>query len=381
MFLPELESADNREPLIVLGKDVNTQKPVSYPLTVEGNPNIAVVGLSGYGKTNCLSVIADRAYDHGVLPICISSGQDMDNQLKSKFKDVRFIDPYSLGYNPLQVIDRQSPRAYLDVAGNFRDSLRAIYPSLGDLQLKLFRDAVINSYKEKGWADPNADLTKLEEPEFKRVFELLKINGKRNHIVQKLLVRLEELNDYGLFDVKKTSLSLLDSTLPVVIRLHVTQNECLRKALLYIVLNGLFNDMCRRGRQGKINHIILIDEVHRVAGMQLIVNIAREGRKFGCALAVASQSAKDFDASNASNASLLSLIPNYLVLKLNNKDASVLVRNVTTKGEQQKLIDKIMNLKKYQAMLCVDGDWSSSPTALHSIEIKADESQLKFGWM
>lgn len=35
---------------------------------------------------------------------------------------VRFIDFHGLGFNPLQVLDRRSPMAHLDVAGAMRDN-------------------------------------------------------------------------------------------------------------------------------------------------------------------------------------------------------------------------------------------------------------------
>lgn len=52
--------------------------------------------------------------------------------------------------------------------------------------------------------------------------------------------------------------------------------------------------------------------------------MAKECRKHGIKLVLASQEAKDFHVS------LFSAIANYLVLKLTDQDARALVRNVST---------------------------------------------------
>ena len=58
--------------------------------------------------------------------------------------------------------------------------------------------------------------------------------------------------------------------------------------------------------------------------MKLIPTMAKECRKYGISLVVASQEARDFDMS------LFSAVANYLVLRLTEADAKALVRNVAT---------------------------------------------------
>ena len=79
---------------------------------------------------------------------------------------MRFIDFDGLGFNPLQVIDRNSRMAYLDVAGALRDIFVAIYPELGDIQGERIRKAIKDSFIERGWDDPKRDLAELLEPSF-----------------------------------------------------------------------------------------------------------------------------------------------------------------------------------------------------------------------
>ena len=69
------------------------------------------------GETTCLLNLCRQMLEANVRPIVFSYHQDIDEKLQDIVGDVRFIDFKGLGFNPLQVIDRQSPMAYLDVAG------------------------------------------------------------------------------------------------------------------------------------------------------------------------------------------------------------------------------------------------------------------------
>ena len=128
-----------------------------------------------------------------------------------------------LGFNPLRVIDRQSRVAYLDVAGAIRDIFVAIYPELGDIQGERIRGAIKDSFKEQGWDDPSADMEKLAEPAFGRFVAILRADPKPDRGLRTLLARLEELDDYGFFDVTESHESLWDSAQPIVIRIHTTR--------------------------------------------------------------------------------------------------------------------------------------------------------------
>jgi DNA helicase HerA-like ATPase len=77
--------------------------------------------------------------------------------------------------------------------------------------------------------------------------------------------------------------------------------------------------------------------------------MAKECRKFGISLIVASQEAKDF------NISLFSAIANYLVLRLTETDAKALVRNVASSQQERVLIDKIKQMDRFRALYFCEG--------------------------
>jgi DNA phosphorothioation-dependent restriction protein DptH len=336
-------------PSVCLGRDTLTGTEVRWSLTVRGNPHLLVAGLPGMGKTTCLLNLCKQMLTKGICPIVFSYHQEIDERLKRLVESVRFIDFHGLGFNPLQVRDRKSRMAYLDVAGTLRDIFATIFPEIGDVQAERIRKAIKDSFVETGWNQPNAALISLNEPEFKRFRELLRDDPKPDRGLRTLLGRLEELADYGFFDIGESRESLWDSSQPIVIRIHTTQNDNLQKAFASLVFYGLYKDMFRRGIQDRITHAVLFDEAHRAAGLALIPTMAKECRKYGVSLVVASQEARDF------NISLFSAIANYLVLRLTDVDAKALVRNVASSQQERALIDKIKQMDRFKALYFCEG--------------------------
>jgi DNA helicase HerA-like ATPase len=77
--------------------------------------------------------------------------------------------------------------------------------------------------------------------------------------------------------------------------------------------------------------------------------MAKECRKYGISLVVASQEARDF------NPSLFSAIANYLILRLTEADAKELVRNVATAQQERALIDKIKQMDRFRGLFVGEG--------------------------
>ena len=323
--LPTGETAPDRNPTadvptpvpaIALGADTLTGADVQWSLPIKGNPHLLIAGLPGMGKTTCLLNLCRQMVTAGVHPIVFSYHQDIDERLVDLVTSVRFVDFDGLGFNPLTVTNPESARAYLDVAGSLRDIFAAIYPELGDLQCESIRRAIKESFSETGWTGSEAG---AREPEFSRFVEILRAEPKPDRGLRTLLARLTELDDYGFFDIGEARESLWTSDRPTVVRIHTTQNDALQRAFASLVFYGLYKDMFRRGIQERITHALIFDEAHRAAGLKLIPTMAKECRKYGISLVLASQEARDFDAS------LFSTVANYLVLRLTEADAKALV--------------------------------------------------------
>jgi DNA phosphorothioation-dependent restriction protein DptH len=317
-----------------------------WPVTVKGNPHLMIAGLPGMGKTTLLLNLCRQMLQRGICPIVFSYHEDIDAKLSEAVGGLRFVDFDGLGFNPLQVLDRSNRMAYLDVAGSIRDIFMAIFPELGDIQGERIRQAIKDSFVELGWGSATDDVTQLAEPRFDRWVQILRAAPKLDKGLQTLLARLSELEDYGFFRPAVTPLSLWDSSAPVVVRIHGTQNEHLQKAFSSLIFYGLYKDMFRRGLQDRITHAVVFDEAHRAARLQLIPTMAKECRKYGISLVLASQEAKDFHSS------LFSAVANYLILRLTDADARALARNVTSSDQEKLFADRIKQLPRFRAFYC-----------------------------
>ena len=347
--------AEGAKPAVCLGTDILTNIEVNWPLSVRGNPYLLIAGLPGMGKTTCLVNLCKQLVAVNIRPIVFSYHQDIDERLEESLGAVRLIGFDGLGFNPLQVIDRESRMAHLDVAGAMRDIFTAIYPELGDIQADRVRRSIKKSFQEAGWGSD----TIAPEPAFGRFLEILHDEPKPDRGLRTLLARLDELDDYGFFNTKAESQSSLwQEKLPTVIRIHTTQNENLQRAFAYLVFYGLYKDMFRRGIQERITHALVFDEAHRAARLKLIPTMAKECRKYGISLVLASQEARDFDTS------VFSAIANYLVLRSTDTDAKFLVRNVSNSRQERALIDKIKQMDRFKALYFGEGKSRPSQIAL-----------------
>ena len=158
---------------------------------------------------------------------------------------------------------------------------------------------------------------------------------------------------------------------PIVIRIHTTQNDNLQRAFASLVFYSLYKDMFRRGIHDRITHALIFDEAHRAAGLKLIPTMAKECRKYGISLVLASQEAKDF------NVSVFSAIANYLVLRLTEVDAKFLVRNVASSQHERVLIDKIKQMETVQGDVFLRR--KKKPLSALFIAIPVSANQLMHG--
>ena len=355
--LDELKSDEvHTVPAIRLGTDKFTNGSVDWQLRMSGNPHLLIAGLPGMGKTTCLVNICKQMVETNVLPVIFSYHQDIDERLAETIGDIRFVDFDGLGFNPLQVVDRASKMAHLDIAGAMRDIFHAIFPELGDIQMDRIRKAVKESFEEVGWPSENE---RTKDPEFKRFVEILHADENPDRGLRTLLARFGELDDYGFFNAGDDSQgSLWAGENPIVVRIHTTQNENLQRAFAYLVFYGLYKDMFRRGIQSRITHALILDEAHRAARLKLIPSMAKECRKYGISLVLASQEARDFDVS------VFSAIANYLVLRSTDSDAKFLVRNVSNSKHERALIDKIKQMDRFNALCFREGKTRPSHIAL-----------------
>lgn len=340
---PELQPTSSV--VVTLGTTVSAETPVEWKVAIDGNPHMLIAGLPGMGKTTCLINICEQLTRGNVTPIIFSYHDDIETKLAKRLGNLQFVDiDRGLGFNPLQIVT-PNVHAWLDNIGKLRDIFAAIYPDLGDIQLNDIREAIKRSYVDVGYGSVEA-AESLPTPQFKRFYEILRSKTKPN---TGIIARLEELSDYGFFDNSTDRASILEINEPVIIRLHTTQNEVLQNAMASFVLLNIYQNMLLRGSQPGLTHAVVFDEAHRAGKLKLVPTMAKESRKFGISMIVASQEAKDF------NDSLYAAIANYLVLRVTEADAKALAKNVVQSAEASSIAGRLKTLDKYTAMFFSEG--------------------------
>jgi DNA phosphorothioation-dependent restriction protein DptH len=328
---------------VILGHKESNNEPVLWIPKIDGNPHLMILGLPGMGKTTCLINTCQQLQNQNITPIVFSYHQDIDQKLTQVLKIHPNLVRYAgLGLNPMNVYG-DSPQGYLDNIGMLRDIFAAIFPDLGDVQLGKIREALRTSYTDKGWGNEQ----KGEVPFFHTFLDLLRNDSKPD---KGLLIRLNELDDYGLFAVKEDGLnSLLDMQLLTLIQIHETQNEYLQRAFATFILYNIYQNMFLRGPQKRITHAVIFDEAHRAAKLKLIPSMVKECRKYGIVFIVASQEAKDFDSS------IFTAIGSYLALRLTEADARTIAKILAPSDKIPHYTDNIKQMPKFQAMYYAEG--------------------------
>lgn len=79
------------------------------------------------------------------------------------------------------------------------------------------------------------------------------------------------------------------------------------------------------------------------------MRLAKESRKYGLAMVLASQEVKDFDES------LVQAIGSYLVLRVGEADSKVMARFLGPADQAKALSDKLKSLPKFQAVFFTEG--------------------------
>jgi DNA phosphorothioation-dependent restriction protein DptH len=94
---------------------------------------------------------------------------------------------------------------------------------------------------------------------------------------------------------------------------------------------------------------VVFDEAHRASRLKLLPTMAKECRKYGLALIVASQEARDFDSS------LYAAIASYLALRVTENDARVIAKLVSVSATEARVIDRLKQLPKFHGLYFTEG--------------------------
>ena|GEM_PF-5604706 len=291
---------------ILIGRGLGAEESPVYWNPFSGDPPLAnghmlVVGTSGSGKTQVLKSLIGEVVQKHLIPIIFDFNNDYVAPEFLKRHDIEAHYPGDgLPLNPLELVPDPLTGKIQVANGIFSTAgiLKRVY-GLGVQQEASLRIAMVECYKDHGITKDTTETPSNGYP----VFEALesKILELPNHTA--LLNRLSPIFSLNLFSSSgddKGFAHFIKS--PKVIRLAPLPTEEVKLAVAEFILLKLYNHfVCQPHRTHPIMAII-VDEAHKLSGSESIVKLFREIRKFGVAMVLSSQKARDFHSDIHANA-------------------------------------------------------------------------------
>ncbi|MFC1696909.1 ATP-binding protein [Nanoarchaeota archaeon] len=289
---------------IILGEDEKGGLVLWNPLS-QANQHLVTVGMSGTGKTTALRTILYQLEKQSVPLIIFDLHDDFQAQKTINFSDITI--------NPLE-LDGLTPK---EKAIEFAYICKRIF-GLGDQQENKLREAIIYCYQKKGIDLLDKNTYNIAPPTLKDINDHLEEN-RDGKTIDTLLGRVKFFHRIELF-MKETRCPFNEmfkgST--VIKLIEFSDNPDLQTALCEIFLNKLLFTVKKSG-QSSLRAYCVIDEAHilddgKDSYRSPLVKIAREARKYGLGLILASQMPKDFSKSVLHNTATI------MTLKFNAKE-------------------------------------------------------------
>lgn len=292
--IPEIEG----DIKIQLGRDEMGYR-VEWIPKLQANQHMAAVGMSGTGKTTVVRTILHQLKEQQV-PLIIFD-------LHDDFSAERTINFSQITINPLE-LDGLNPK---EKAIEFAYICKRIF-QLGDQQENKLREAVLKCYAARGIDTLDKSTYANQPPTLYDVNEYLEAN-RDGKTIDTLLGRVKFFHRIDLFmSETRCPFQELFRGSTVIKLIEFSDNPDLQTALCEIFLNKLLFTVKKAG-QSKLRSYCVIDEAHilddgKDSYRSPLVKIAREARKYGLGLILASQMPKDFSKSVLHNtATIISL--------------------------------------------------------------------------
>ncbi|CAG4907784.1 ATP-binding protein [Acidithrix sp. C25] len=321
---------------------------VIWQPSVSTNPHMIVTGLSGVGKTTFIMGVVKQLKEQGIAPIVISFHQDVDEIMEGFFgNEMNVSDINNASFNPLYFTESElQTNRYVvnDIANGVSGMLSLLFPNLGDIQIGQFREAIKKQYPK----DLASDFDESNQPTLLDVFKRM---NRSSDIDKNLMTRLRDLFSYESLFETNSGRSFLHSDHATIIKLSTINSEVARLALLIFSIDGIYREMTRRGVMKEITHALVIDEAHLIRNFDRIPRLAREARKYGVSLVLASQRFNDFDDDVTANAGTA------VFFKSNEDDARKVAKHIEHSDQQKEIIDMVRSLENHHAIYYSGGGW------------------------
>lgn len=306
---------------------------------VQGNPHLFILGIPGQGKSWAVLRLVSELSRQQVPALVLDFHGQYAEAESALVKAVRpeVVDAArGLPFSPFEC-SRDSGQSGWQANALTVAEIFAYVAGLGDMQKDVIFTALRDVYKAHGFADADHN-SPLQYPTLKELLQRIEQQEQARH-VQHVIARCRTLLEMDLFQPGEHPLDLLSIVRSgLVIDLHNLFAESLHIAVGAFVLRKVYMDMFHWGSTRKLRLAIVLDEAHRLAKDMTLPKLMKEGRKFGVAVIVASQSVGDFHPDVLNNAGTK------MIFRLNYPESRKVSSGVLRTRQNQNLAERIEQL-------------------------------------
>lgn len=280
---------------IILGETKKGTNILWNPLELP-NPHLVVIGTSGAGKTQTVKAIASQMnslYNCRVIIVDFHGDQELPGE-----KVYQFDQKSDCGINPLKIdlCDRSGGPSLqaISVAATLRRSL-----TMGPNQEGLLIDCIKSLYEAAGITADTSTWNRVA-PTFADLQQELNLRSESGcKESDKLLLKMAATFQYGIFSRPQPN---LDSNLIRLDFSALSRAPGLGAIACEAIVKQLMDfHRMMPGTPGTLKTYLFIDEAREVKNSPSVLNVVRDGRKYGLGLGLASQMPEDFSKDVLAN--------------------------------------------------------------------------------
>lgn len=332
------------------------------------NPNLAIIGTMGTGKTQFTkSVITQmmRNQNQNVdgLPVGVLIFDYKADYVKPDFVEAtgaRVLDLHRLPFNPFALFGDR-PMLPVHTASQFRATITKAF-GLGNKQQNRINTLVIDAYERAGIIRNDPDTWNLPAPTLQDVWELYNEQEKLEE--DSLHAALNELVTFEIFEPEseatKSLYDLIDGV--TVIKLS-GYDPIIQNLVVALALDIFYAQMHQKGSsiiQGalrQLTKLVLVDEADNFMKQEFpgLRKLLKEGREFGVGTVLSTQELTHFKPSSSNDYS--GYIQSWVVHRISSIKSQDIkdMFNVATKDDVDRLSSGIKELEKHHS-LYIDGE-------------------------
>lgn len=339
---------------VVLGSLMDTNEEIKWVPSKLTNPHMMILGGSGKGKTQTVKSVIYQLAKQGVPSVVIDFNDDfIDDDFLDKTGFSLQDASQGIEVNPFEIqIDPHTNQkvSYNTVVYSLPDTLDEIF-NFGSREKRIVKSMISDLYTSAGFSR-NPDSWSNPVPPFDRLADRIEIfaddEPKEADRCENILSKLSPVFDLNLF--RGTEEDIFDRyfTTGAVFRLKslAAYGTSVQSAVMQFILEKVYNRMVTLEHSQQLKFCCIVDEAHYLKMNSKIDNLAKEARKFGIGLVLATQEAKDLSLSVWANTNTS------IALGLAKNDADTFVSYLgIQKASQQTISLQLQNFNPFEAII------------------------------